>query len=67
MNKRYYCTPSKKFDTLLCTIGWFAIQMALVTAVSKMAGKVAELIYKEKKDSPSDEVCTSISCEDHNQ
>lgn len=36
-------------------------------AVSKMAGKAAELIYKEEKDSPSDEVCTSTSCEDHNQ
>ena len=41
--------------------------MTLIAAVSKMVGKVAELIYKEEKDSPSDEVCTSTSCEDHNQ
>ena len=65
MNKYYYCTSNEKFDTLLCTIGWFAIQMTLITAVSKMAGKVAELIYKEEKDSPSDKVCTS--CEDHSK
>ena len=68
MNKHYYCTSSKKFDTLLCTIGWFAIQMALITAVSKMVGKVADmfLINKEEKDSPSDdEICTS--CEDHSE
>ena len=66
MNKYYYCTPSKKFDTLLCTIGWFAIQIALVTAVSKVVGKVADmLISKKEKDSPSDEVCTSY--EDHSQ
>ena len=63
MNKYYYRTSNEKFDTLLCTIGWFAIQMTLIAAVSKMAGKVAELIYKEEKDSPSDKVCTS--CEDH--
>lgn len=65
MNKYYYRTSNEKFDTLLCTIGWFAIQMTLITAVSKMAGKVAELIYKEEKDSPSDKVCTS--CEDHSK
>ena len=66
MNK-YYCTPSKTFDTLLCTIGWFAIQMGLIATVSKMAGKIAELIYKEEKDSHSDDEKVCTSCEDHSQ
>ena len=54
MNKYYYRTPSKKFDTLLCTIGKFAIRVTLLIAVSKMVGQVADmLISKEEKDSPT--------------
>ena len=62
MNK-YYCTPNKGFDTFLCGLGWFAIQMALLTAVAKMVGKAVDFIFfnkKKEKDSPSeDEVCNS--------
>ncbi len=60
MNKYYYCTPSKKFDVFLCAIGWLAIQLALITAVSEMVGKAVGMFMINKKDSSSDdEVCTS--------
>lgn len=62
-NKYYYCTPSKKFDSFLCTIGWLAIQMALIITVSEMVGRaVGMFMINNKKDSPSeDEVCTSCA------
>ena len=64
--KHYYCTPSKKFDTFLCTLGWFAIQMALITAVSEMVGKVAGFLIDANAEKLSDgtnedEVCTSCA------
>ena len=64
MNKYYYCTPSKGFDTFLCGLGWFAIQMVLLIAVAKMVGKAIDFIFfkNKEKDSPSeDEVCTSCA------
>ena len=67
MNKYYYCTPSKGFDTFLCGLGWFAIQMALLTAVARMVGKAVDFIFFNKKEkdshsSPSeDEICTSCA------
>lgn len=66
--KRYYCTPSKGFDTFLCALGWLAIQMALIGAVSNMIGKAAAFLIdnastsESEKLSVSDEICTS--CED---
>lgn len=65
MNK-YYCTASKKFDTVLCAIGWFAIQMALLTAVSEMVGKAASFLIDSKtseklSNGNEDEVCTSCA------
>lgn len=66
MNRRYYCTASKKFDTFLCGLGWLAIQIALISAVSEMIGKVASfLIDTNTSESFSggneDEVCASCA------